>query len=321
MKITILAIIFLCILTAVPVNAQQISLSISPPLVEIVAKPGKSLLIAYTLDNGGDPVVVTSTAVPFQPSGTLGNISLKDEYEGPVQFSLENSDIQLNQPFFLRGNAKQQLLLRIRIPEGAPEADYYYTFLNTTEAPPAADGSSETRAKTSIGANIIITVTDTGQLETKGKITTFDVRTPHTFSFFNRKVNLFDSGTSIPVMLQVQNWGKNAVKSNGTISLRGNFGELATYSIVPQNILSESQRLLLATPSAELIRNPATLVIPGFFIGTYKLSAVVNFGEGSPNLYASSSFVALPLKFIIGILIASIVTVIIVKIKNRRDLS
>jgi uncharacterized membrane protein len=74
---------------------------------------------------------------------------------------LDNSKLKLGEPFVLKTNDFKQLLLRIRIPEGAPEGDYYYTLLAETQPPTALDGSSTSQAKVAIGANILVTVTNT----------------------------------------------------------------------------------------------------------------------------------------------------------------
>jgi polyribonucleotide nucleotidyltransferase len=97
--------------------AQTISLSLSPPLIETMVKPGKSLLVAYTLENNADPAIMHAYVRSFEPKGNTGAIKIKDELEGPVHFSLDNSDIELDKPFFMKPNGSQQLLLRIRIPE------------------------------------------------------------------------------------------------------------------------------------------------------------------------------------------------------------
>lgn len=282
------------------------------------------------LENIDDPTIIKTKVRPFITRGNQGNIQIKDEFEGPIQFSLDNADLQLEQPFFLKSHGAQQLLLRIRVPEGAPEGDYYYTLLNETQPPPALEGAASSRAQATIGANILVTVTSSGNVDLKGKISIFDVLSNRTISLFGRKINLFDSSDIIPINLQVENKGKNMVKPSGQIILRGNFGEEAKYQIWPQNILSESQRLLTATPSASINCNegknkkicssPYSLLLSGFFVGNYKLSTTINFGEGSPNLYASASFIALPYKFIFILLLTIIVSVgIVIKLKSSHD--
>lgn len=299
-------------------RAQQVSLGISPPLLELMVKPGKSLLIAYTLENYGDPTIISSYVLPFEAVGSFGNVRIKNEFEGPIRFSLENSDIQLEQPFFLKNKGMQQLLLRMRVPEGAPEGDYYYTFLHETQPAPLTEGISSSRAKASIGAHLLITVTSTGQTEIKARVAQFDTVVNGISALFGKKLRLYDSTEKIPVVLHIENLGKNVVRAEGEIVLKGNFGEKANYTVLPQNVLSMSSRIVPASPSAELSTSkPASLVLSGFFLGSYQLSATVNFGEGSPTLYASTSFVALPFKFSLIALVAIIIAYFVVsRVKN-----
>ena len=83
-----------------PVFAQQVSLSISPPLLELFIKPGKSIMFTYKLDNFGDPAFINLKILPFETKDNLGNIRIKPEFEGPVRFSLDNTDLKFEQPFF-----------------------------------------------------------------------------------------------------------------------------------------------------------------------------------------------------------------------------
>ncbi|MGB9707455.1 MAG: hypothetical protein ACPL1D_01750 [Microgenomates group bacterium] len=315
---------FLFFVLISPVFAQSISLSISPPLIEVVIKPQKSIMVAYNLQNNGDPVIAQVKVVSFEPKDNFGNIKLKDELEGPIRFSLDNADLQLNQPFFLKTKDKQQLLLRIRAPEGAPEGDYYYTLLVETQPPPGFEGKTSNRVKATIGSNILITVTNSGKIEVKSKIVLFDVLPRFKFNLGSWLVKLFDSNDKIPVVLIAQNQGKNLIKPEGEIILRGNFGETAKYQILPQNILSQSQRLLTATPSAEIIcpekgtqpkycRQPITLLLSGFFLGKYNLSTEIYFGENTPKIFSHTAFIALPFKLIFAFLTSLIVGILVFK--------
>jgi len=296
------------------VSAQELSLGISPPLLEIVIKPNKSIMVAYKIDNYADPVIARAKILPFEPLGNQGNIKIAKDFSGPVRFSLDNSDLDLEKPFFMKTRESKQLLLRMRLPEGTPDGDYYYTLLIETEPPPTVDGSTGGRAKGTIGANILITVTGSGMTEISGKIVLFDVISK--FKPFGWKI--FDSNAKIPVVLNVQNNGKNMIKAEGEIVLNGNFGEKATYQIPAQNILAQSQRLVFATPSAE-INQPTSLVLSGFFLGKYKLAASLNIGESLTPLTASTSFVALPFRWIIGLIFALIISLILIKRLSRNE--
>jgi hypothetical protein len=312
-----------CFLPASGIFAQLVTLSITPPLLETIIKPGKSILIAYKIENLGDPAIIKTKVLPFEPRDNLGNVRIKDEFSGPVRFSLDNANIQLGQPFFLKTRTSQQILLRIRVPEGAPEGDYYYTLLAETEPPPTSGGMTTSRARASVGSNILITVTESGNIENKGRFSLFDVLSPIRFSLFGRSIRVFDSLDKIPVIAIVENTGRNLIKPKGEIILKGNFGEKARYEIIPKNIISHSQRVLSAAPSIEpdcdngnkagYCQQQPSLILSGFFIGRYHLSTKVHFNESDPGIYASASFVALPLKFMIALVAVVALTFFIVK--------
>lgn len=311
------------------VNAQQISLAISPPLLKVFIKPGKSIMIAYRVENNGDPTIMIVKILPFEAKDNAGNIRIKEEFEGPIRFSLDNADISFEQPFFLKTRDSQQVLLRIRIPDGAPVGDYYYTLLAETSPPPTVEGVGSAGAKATIGSNILITVTNSGSVDVKANVAFFDVVPRYNVNLFGNKMNIFDSNDKIPVVLIVENKGKNLFTPEGEIVLKGGLGETARYDIIPQNVLAGSQRLMTATPSAEIdcdnnrtgqaCLTPISLIISGFFVGLYKLSTTMNFGENSPNIFGATSFIAIPFKLLLGFFIAIIIGIFIVKKLTQKE--
>jgi len=292
------------------VSAQQVSLGLSPPLLEVLIKPGKSIMVAYSLENSGDPININVKMASFEPKDNLGNVRIKNQLEGPIRFNLDNSDIELNTPFFLKSLSSQQLLLHIRVPENIKNGDYYYSLLAETVPAASTEGIGSAQAKATIGSNILITVTDSGVVEIKPKIVLFDVLSKIKINLFNKPIRIFDSFDKIPITLIVENQGKNLIKPQGEITLRGSFGLTSKYDIISKNILSESQRLLEATPSADIGQS---LNLSGFFAGLYHLSADINFGENSPQIFASTSFFAFPFKLLFGLIIVMVGTIYIVK--------
>jgi hypothetical protein len=293
--------------------AQQVILTVSPPLVEALIKPGKDILIGYKIQNLGDPTIVTTRITTFYPHGNNGNILIKKELEGPVRFNLENTDIQLGDAFFLKNNAEQQILLKMRVPENAPQGDYYYTLLFESKPQSELTGNSSSGAKATIGANLLLTISTDGQIDINGKINQFAVLPQYKFKLFDNTLNVFDSGNQIPIILNIQNQGKNLIKPNGTISINGSLGEKTEYTILPENILSESQRIVHATPSANLNCEGCSLVVPGFFMGKYTLDTKVNFGEGTKEIVDSVVIYYVPLKLSIAIILCSIIGFILFK--------
>ncbi|MEK7495797.1 MAG: hypothetical protein AAB788_01560 [Patescibacteria group bacterium] len=319
MTMMVIFLTFAFLFLTFPIHAQQVSLSLSPPLLELFIKPGKAIMIAYKLENLGDPTFLNLKILPFEAKDNLGNIRIKSEFEGPVRFSLDNADLTLDQPFFLKTKDSQQILLRIRIPENITDGDYYYSLLAETIPPTASEGIGSARAKATIGSNILVTISNSGNMDIKPKIILFSTKNGF---MLGKNIRVFDSSEKIPVVLTVANKGKNMIKPEGQISLKGNFGETAKYDIISKNILAESERMIEATPSADLssrIYYPSSLLLSGFFIGKYSLSTQIKFGENSPTIFGSTTFYAFPFKILGGVLLSLIIVLFILKRRKDND--
>ena len=101
----IMVIIFINVILKAPtkVQAQTISLSIWPPLLEAVIQPGKAITQVFKLKNLGDDTVIYASLVPFEPGDAFGHIKLGyrlgSELSGSSEpanyFSLQNADLDL----------------------------------------------------------------------------------------------------------------------------------------------------------------------------------------------------------------------------------
>lgn len=317
-KILVIIVLFItCLWVPKKTLAQQVSLSLSPPLTEATIQPDRSISLIYTLTNSVDPAILKATVLPFSAKDNTGTINLKDEFDGPIRFNLENTDTHLGQPFILRSKETRKIILNARVPEGAPEGDYYYTFIVQSTPPSTVEGNASIKAKITVGGNILMTVTKTGIIEIKPKLTIFDVLPAIKFSFFGNKYNIIDSFDAIPLVVIVDNHGKNAIKAEGTITLKGSLAGTATYGIPSQTILAQSQRRLSAGPSAVIdckndrsmkaCQDNVSLVLQNFFIGKYTLSTDIKFGPSSPKIFGTTTFIALPIKLIgSGLLISGL---------------
>jgi len=188
--------------------------------------------------------------------------------------------------------------------------------------PTLKDGIVASGAKATIGSNILITVTDSGIVDISPKVAIFDVIDSHRLNLLGRTMNIFDSFDPVPVVLILENRGKNYIKPEGEITLKGAFGATSNYELLPFNIISRSQRLIEATPSASLITKegrPVSLTVSGFFVGHYHLSTNISFGENSPTVFASTSFISFPFKLTAGFILVLIITVYIIKRFSTKD--
>lgn len=301
-------------LYAPAVQAQQIDLSLTPPLTELYMQPDKSATLNFQLENRGDPVIVRMKVLSIEPQGMTGDISVKDELEGPLSFSLNNGSFS-NQSFFLTTGDTEELEVTVRTAEGAPEADYYFALLAETEPPPATEGTSQARIKTQVGSTLLITVTKTGRRDVKAKIAKLEV---------GQRVN-----GKMPVVLTVENSGKNFGKVTGDIRVSG-LGVKKVFKIMPLNVLAQSSRLVTAEPSVklnctdkeekDLCKKPYSLAVSGFFFGKYTINAKVSL-EGGASSFASTSFVVVPVKFIALLIVIAVILVIVLRKKLMNMLS
>ncbi|OGK24876.1 hypothetical protein A3A46_02715 [Candidatus Roizmanbacteria bacterium RIFCSPLOWO2_01_FULL_37_13] len=300
------------------VSAQQVSFSLSPILTELAIKPAQSTVIKYKLANLGDPSIVKIRVLPFEAKDSVGNVNIKNALEGPIQFELENETIKLEEAFFLKNSTSQELFLNVRVSEGTPAKDYYFTILAESQPPPTQEGVANLRAKISVGSHLLITVTKEGRVEIKPKISLFQVVPKNKIRLFGLQISLFNSFDKIPIVLLVENKGKNLIKPQGEIILRGPLWYSKKFEIKSQTVLAESQKLLLldsknSSSNVEHLTSNS-LILPGLFLGGYKLSATISFGDGTPTLFASTSFLVLPIKFTV---LAAFVTILIIFLIKR----
>ncbi len=94
--------------------------------------PGKTITQVYEIKNNGNDAMIFSKAVSFEADGDLGNIRIKPSdldtlepsYPWLNWFSFQNADISLPGTFFVKKGGKQQLVLKIKVPQDAEEKDY-----------------------------------------------------------------------------------------------------------------------------------------------------------------------------------------------------
>lgn len=272
------------------VFGQTLSLGLYPPLLEVMIKPGKTITQAFRITNNGDPLILTTHVLPFTPRDELGNIHLQEEVTPPPPqrswFSLSNADIGLDDSFFLDSGKDKQVVLKIKIPDTAPEGDYYFSLVFTSL--PKISRLLGTEAKVKMAANILLTVSKTGQPEKSGQI--IELKVP----------KIVDSFDKIPVTLKVKNTGSAFFKPQGEITLQGPLNLKAKFPILAENVLAGSTRLLRASPSAFLTSSleprASSLLLSGFFLGPYKILTSFSLYQNTTFLHQEASFWAFPFK-------------------------
>jgi hypothetical protein len=300
----------------IPAKAQTLSLSLWPPILEVIIMPGKAITQAYTITNSGEETIINTKILPFEPNGEHGNIILQPgqglSLSGP-QFSFDNANLSLGKPFRLKSGEVAQVILKIRIPENCPEDDYYDTLLFETQ-PGAKIGQSVSRQAGTIGGNLLLTVSKDGQPLRKGEMVEFSLRKCLSLPIFN--FCLIDSLDPTEFRLRIKNTGRAFWKPAGKILINSFLGQKGEIQILPENILSQASRQINGQCQSEEKIYPCPLNWqPKFLFGPYRARAELAIsGLEEKKISAQINFLALPFKLLLAVIIAIFGLILI---KNR----
>lgn len=280
-------------------KAQSLSLGISPPVLEVIIKPGKTITQVFKLVNNGENTIVTVGISEYDEDGIvypadirLSSVEAQSRGVNNPSFSPEpwitllNTDTVFGKPFMFEGKSEKQLILRISPPFGVPEKEYYRVLtVSTTPLPPGE--TTQSAISQTIGAVILLSVTSSDMEARGGQITNFSLPV------------IIDSFDALTSNITVKNTGKRYFRPVGKILLSGPLGK-AEYDIRPNVILAGQTRKLTTSQSAD---EEVTLKVPGFYIGKYTLTLGFTLDEGSLKVEQTKYFYAVPWKAgVVGIL-------------------
>lgn len=292
----------MCVVFNAPsyVNAQQIDLAVSPPAVELLVKPDTQVVIPYTVTNRADsidlkPLIKTLSIVKRGESVAYESIE-----KLPIKASFVNENSEIIETVTLIKGGVKKIFLQLDVSSAAAEGDYQLSFMVETQ-PESLDRQYGAKIRSQVASPLLIIVTKTGKTQVIGEISSFKIAG-----------NLFDSFDSIPTALKVRNKGRNVLSAGGTLSIRGSLGESASYQLKDQNILAGSERLM----TTKLAENDSTLILKGFFIGRYGVSASVTLADGTVQLNKSTSFFAFPFKIILFAVLGSFIVLTLLRKKR-----
>jgi hypothetical protein len=270
---TIKLTIFLTILTVLfarQANAQSVSLSLTPPILEAVVKPGEEVSQLYTLTNDANESIFTSHIIPFSSSDEFGNVSLGkdlneyDPFESRYWFHFNQSDVPLGQKFYLTKGERKNFNLSVKVPDDAPQGDYYFSLVFQTE-PEGIGVKQGLVAQVKIASNILLTVSKDGLVDRQAKIEEFSAP------------KISDSFAPLYYKVRITNSGSSFFKPRGRIEISSWFGK-KTLALAPLNITAKSTRQLYCLEKERIV--PCGFG-KGFLLGPYK--AKLTFGIEGVN--------------------------------------
>lgn len=227
------------------VGGQTTSLSIWPPLLEVMVKPGKSVTQVYRLKNEADDTTVTVSVVPFSAADEFGHINLQFGGKLPNYFSLLNADLpELPVTLNLKAGESQELVLKISAETLASEADYPIALAIESKTTGLIGGSGSV-AQATIASPILLTVSKTGTPNRIAKIEEFRVTARRLLVGSLQGVSLLDSFDPIEFILRVKNQSLTRLQPVGQIKISNTFGRtVATLPLQSDHILAGTVRQL-----------------------------------------------------------------------------
>jgi hypothetical protein len=239
------------------------NLTFSPAQIEFVLKPGITIIQAYDITNNSDSSIILNTEVlPWIPSGTNGSVNYNQAANNPnIEFSLNNANLQLGQPFTLAANSKQQLVLKIKTNSNINLSDNYYTFFvfqdqNTTAT--SKDNFSQASGK--IGSHLLLTISDTENPKVTSEIQSFSISPKIKDIFFQ------------PIIFKgkIKNNSDFFFKTNGKITIIKNDQIIKELELNSDNVLNHHSRDISCTDQTTCKINPP------FWPGHYKITVTLD---------------------------------------------
>lgn len=197
------------------------NLSISPPILELIIQPGKTVKQTYAISSDVDNIKLTPSIVYFVPDGNNGNISLTDSKVPDWIFFDQKSST-----------------LTISPPENAEEVDHFMTLVFTSESPVDLTNQNSTSISSQIGSNILLTVSKDGNPKKSAEIVEFSA--PKVVD------SLF---SKISYLVTIKNNGNSYWKPNGKIIIN----DKNIIKLAPFNVLSNYKRNISCLEDENLI--------------------------------------------------------------------
>lgn len=288
--------------------AQNISLGIYPPIIQITATPPTDIQSPFTVINNSDTTVQIHILVrPFkaassnngQPAYLTTDAALGADKQIFSKMAIFDGQ-QNTQDITLAPSQKKNLELRIHLPNGEPPGDYYFSITMLSNSIKVQQKSSSYVAG-GISTNVLLSIGP--QDKTTGFIKEFSA------PWF------VDKGP-VPFTLLVNNSSKHFITPQGTILIKNMFGQLiGKVDLLPVNILANSSRYLsgsnIQDPTSNISR-PTAIWPETFLLGPYSASVTIALSGEGPVYHRTIYFFALPLQVLIGLVLGIILTAIIV---------
>jgi hypothetical protein len=284
-------------------HAQQVSLGVYPPIIQIDATPPTSIKTPLTIQNlSTDPVDVAIVLKPFGPAnGNNGTVSYLPEGSGFGGTDNKITDrIQILDEdrvvtsLTLAPQQQKTLTIHVGLPPQEPPSDYYFSivFISKNDIPNTGSASIATGG---IASNVLLSIGP--KQKASGYIANFSAP-------------VFVDHGPLSFSLLLHNDSPFFITPKGTAIIKNMFGQIVgKLKLLPVNILARSDRYLPDDASGsqtELLWPEKAL------FGPYSITITTALTDDGPMFTQTRYFFAIPVQFIVGLIIAILIVVSIV---------
>ena len=277
--------ISLTILAGFPVHAQSVSLTLKPAVYEFLIQPGKTIILQYQLSNLDDPVNGLITVKPLAPAASTGDLQIASETGANIAI-IGDSRLPFEKPVILTKGETITFQITLQLADQVKEKDYYYGVIFQTQPQPAREGTATINVRAATTSLLVLHVTRTGDLEKNIHLASVDIKSNFKLKLLGKNYAVVDVFAPIPLVLTVQNAGKNAGPVHGAVELSTWFRQKQSYAISSETIYADSQKTL-------------NLIIPPRLPGLYRIDARLVGGKTGSVEQSTVSVLVLPLKLLI----------------------
>jgi len=299
------------ILASSSASAQEISVSIDPPILQIDAKPPANINAKISVQNLSDQSSIYSIfLIPFKSS---------EQRNGQIEFDRSESskyDDFLNRirltdqgktvtNITLSPGERKDLNLHIAILKGEPPNDYYFSVLFISDEAEGGSKNSSAGTQGGIGVNVLLSIGP--KTKTKGFVKEFSVPK-------------FVTRGPVEFVVNIENTSSHYVAIEGNVLIMNSFGQkIGNVALLPVNILANSERFIGGDANINP-GEPRVYWDEKFLLGLYTADLTVSLSEEGPIINKSVMFFALPLELILGFAVVIIIIAGIAKrIRSKRD--
>ncbi len=313
-------IIFFLLLLLLPlkdIEASGIKLGIYPPLIEIEAIPPAKTEATLSIMNYEEKEINLKIIYKlFKPSALEnGEIEFLNSEEflkdDPLLFQRikildENEEIT---SITLGPKQKKDLTITTNIPKDETLSDYYFSIIFVSTNNPN-NQSTQAVSVGGIATNVLLSIGEKGMA--KGNIEEYSTPT-------------FIENGPVPFTIRVKNKGNHFITPKGEILIKNLFGQtVGRVDLLAVNILSQSIRMIPDSLQSIEATKPAYFKYQenskpyaywneNFLLGPYTATLTIALSENGPLFKKTIYFFALPLKILLGIIIAIFITVYLYK--------